>query len=135
MEISPVKNKSSCTVLVYHRILPKSEKPPLLNSELFISEKKFERQIELISKCCQTLSVKNFRRITAGENKMPSNAALVTFDDGYRDVYLYAAPILKKYNVPFVFSIVSDYVDGLDLPWPDVLSELLMNKEVRLAYS
>ena len=38
----------------------------------------------------------------------------VTFDDGFEDVYLYAYPILKKYQIPFTFYVSTDFPDGKD---------------------
>ena len=43
---------------------------------------------------------------------------VVTFDDGFRDVYDNAYPILKKYNVPFTVYLVSDFPEGkADIWW------------------
>lgn len=39
-----------------------------------------------------------------------SKSVLITFDDGFQDNYIFALPILKKYNVPAVFFIATNYV-------------------------
>ncbi len=39
-------------------------------------------------------------RAVAGEIDLPHDAAAVTFDDGYRDVLLRAAPILRELDIP-----------------------------------
>ncbi len=42
----------------------------------------------------------------------------VTFDDGFADVFTFAYPILKKYNVPFTYYVTTDMPDGkADLWW------------------
>lgn len=46
-------------------------------------------------------------------------SVLVTFDDGYRDNYDLAFPVLRDAGVPGCFFVVSGYVDQPSLPWWD----------------
>jgi peptidoglycan/xylan/chitin deacetylase (PgdA/CDA1 family) len=48
-----------------------------------------------------------------------SKTLAVTFDDGYRDNYECAAPILRSLGVPATFFIVSDFIDSEIVPWWD----------------
>lgn len=41
----------------------------------------------------------------------------ITFDDGFRDVYDNAFPILKKYKVPFTVYLVGDFPEGTSDIW------------------
>jgi peptidoglycan/xylan/chitin deacetylase (PgdA/CDA1 family) len=41
---------------------------------------------------------------------LPDKAVLITFDDGYRDTYVHAYPILKKYNFSATVFLITDYV-------------------------
>lgn len=41
---------------------------------------------------------------------VPPDALLVTFDDGLADVYTYALPVLRRYHVPFLFTIIGDRI-------------------------
>jgi len=51
-------------------------------------------------------------------NKIPPKTIVITFDDGYRDNLLYAAPILKKYNIPATFFVTSGYINTQRIfPW------------------
>jgi peptidoglycan/xylan/chitin deacetylase (PgdA/CDA1 family) len=45
--------------------------------------------------------------------------ALVTFDDGYRDNYDLAFPVLREVGVPGCFFVVPGYVDAPTVPWWD----------------
>lgn len=45
--------------------------------------------------------------------------ALVTFDDGYRDNYDVAFPVLRSLGVPGCFFVVTGYMDALSMPWWD----------------
>jgi peptidoglycan/xylan/chitin deacetylase (PgdA/CDA1 family) len=48
--------------------------------------------------------------------------ALITFDDGYRDNYEIAFPILKAERVPATFFITTGFVDAPQLPWWDEIA-------------
>jgi len=43
----------------------------------------------------------------------------ITFDDGYRDNYEYAAPILEKHQLPATFFVTSGFIDTDLVPWWD----------------
>lgn len=46
-----------------------------------------------------------------GKSQLPEKPILLTFDDGYRDFYTDAYPILKKYHVPATAYIVPGFLD------------------------
>lgn len=52
-------------------------------------------------------------------DKLPGNAAIITIDDGYRDAYEIAFPLLKKFNAPASFFAITDFVDGKMWVWTD----------------
>jgi peptidoglycan/xylan/chitin deacetylase (PgdA/CDA1 family) len=66
--------------------------------------------------------------------KLPPNPIIISFDDGYLSTYKYVFPLLKKYNVKIVLSIVGKSTDDFSrvcdtninyahLTW-DVLKEM-----------
>ncbi|HRZ86672.1 MAG TPA: polysaccharide deacetylase family protein [bacterium] len=58
-----------------------------------------------------------------------SDCVSVTFDDGYRDNYLHAYPLLREHQVPATIFLISGYIgtdtilphDGKDEPWDNYL--------------
>jgi peptidoglycan/xylan/chitin deacetylase (PgdA/CDA1 family) len=52
-------------------------------------------------------------------------SVMITFDDGYRDNYTLAHPILKKHGVPAVFFIPSKMIDDRRLGWWDLIAYLI----------
>lgn len=74
--------------------------------QLFVRPDEFDRQMEYVSKNYTPI---HFSQIPeAGRIKNP---IIITFDDGYRDNYIYAYPILKKYNVKATVFLVPEYLD------------------------
>jgi len=56
---------------------------------------------------------------------MPANAMAVTVDDGYRDFYQVAYPVLREYGIPATVYLVSEFLDRKLWLWVD---------QVRYAY-
>ncbi len=56
---------------------------------------------------------------------LPRNPLLLTFDDGFREDYEVAAPILKKKGVPATFFVCSAFVDNKDLFFRNKVSLLI----------
>jgi peptidoglycan/xylan/chitin deacetylase (PgdA/CDA1 family) len=50
---------------------------------------------------------------------LPNPAAAITVDDGYRDFYEVAFPILRRYDAPATLFAVTDFVDGRSWIWTD----------------
>ena len=64
----------------------------------------------------------------------PKLSVAVTFDDGWRDNYLYAYPILKSFNAPATIFLVSQYINSDRVFWPEkVIAYASMTPELRPA--
>ena len=54
------------------------------------------------------------------ENPATSGQAIaVTFDDGYRDLYTQAFPILQKYRIPATIFLIANSVESGEVSWYD----------------
>lgn len=51
--------------------------------------------------------------------RLPENALAITVDDGYRDFYQVAYPVLREYEIPATVYLVSDFVDRSRWLWVD----------------
>jgi peptidoglycan/xylan/chitin deacetylase (PgdA/CDA1 family) len=50
---------------------------------------------------------------------LPDNTVVVTFDDGYRDNYLHAFPILKKFSIPTTIFLATEVIGSGKVLWHD----------------
>jgi len=57
--------------------------------------------------------------------------AVVTFDDGYKDNYNNAFPILKKYEVPATVFLVTGHIGSENLFWYDKVRYLIWNTKLK----
>jgi peptidoglycan/xylan/chitin deacetylase (PgdA/CDA1 family) len=96
-------------VLAYHKI--DFPTPDVKIRGAFTAPRKFERQIVYLKK-------KGFEFYTASElikyylerGEFPPRALAVTFDDGWKDNYVNAFPVLKRYNVRATIFLVPAFI-------------------------
>lgn len=97
------KGASLITVLAYHRVdNPQGD----VNA---VSPANFDRQMAYLKDNYRVTTVaETLELLKRGENR--ERVVVITFDDGYRDNFLNAAPILAKYGLPACFFISSGIV-------------------------
>lgn len=102
------ENKIALPIIMYHHI---SKKQSALG-DYVITPEQFENDIKYFQELGYTsISVDDLIKFSEGKFTMPEKPIMITFDDGYLSFYEYAFPILKKYNVKAVLSIVGRYTD------------------------
>jgi len=90
---------------MYHHILPN-------DSFIASSVKNFDKQMQFLSKNgYKTLSSEEFLRYKKQKLKVPKKSVFITFDDGWRDNYYYAYPVLKKYNLKATIFLVTEWIE------------------------
>jgi peptidoglycan/xylan/chitin deacetylase (PgdA/CDA1 family) len=57
-------------------------------------------------------------------------AVLITFDDGYRDNFDVAMPILREFEAPATFFIPTEFLETPRLPWWDAISYVMRKTQV-----
>ncbi|MEZ5163649.1 MAG: polysaccharide deacetylase family protein [Fimbriimonadaceae bacterium] len=110
-------------VLMYHRVCdltPEEAKSPILR-DLSVSPKDFEQQVVLMKQEGFTfLHVSEIEKALIEGKPLPEKAVAITLDDGYRDNFTEAFPILKKYNVKATIFMVTNNFDRPNrLSWSD----------------
>ncbi|MBF0361107.1 MAG: polysaccharide deacetylase family protein [Oligoflexia bacterium] len=124
--------KTNILILMYHRVLPKSE---IKNDYAYLTVEleRFEKQIKNISQYYLPTSLKDFEKFKSHSSKRPR--IIITFDDGYVDNMTYALPILKKYNVPATIYISTSYPDGNgDVWWYEIIDIVNDNQEICIIF-
>jgi peptidoglycan/xylan/chitin deacetylase (PgdA/CDA1 family) len=112
-------------VLMYHHVSPAQDM-------ITTSPENFERQIAGLAKHgYHALSTEEFAGFLAGK-PVAAKSVLITFDDGYLNNWVYAHPILKKYNMRATMFIVTGLI-GEGGPRPvagetQVLPEMISHK-------
>lgn len=94
-------------ILAYHGVTDKKEFNGIENyNGLHILKKDFIKQMKFIKSKCNICSMDQVVKFY-NNKKYPKNIVMVTFDDGYKNNYLVACPILNKLKIPATFYITT----------------------------
>ena len=97
--------KDKVLVLMYHDV-KETEK-----NEFTLSTKHFEDQIKTLKENgYNVITIESFLNFLHKNGKIPNNAVVITFDDGYKTFYDLAVPIMKKYNVTATNFLIGKFI-------------------------
>ena len=89
----------------------------------------FERQIKFFNKHFLFSYPEEFFKVST-----PEHSVLVTFDDGYKDNFDLAIPILEKYNAKAIFFIVTSLTGTNDMLMHDKIRLLVQQNKLPVDY-
>jgi len=105
--------KDATIVVMFHRVQKTDG-----SDALTVDVATFERYCRFFRRHFQVAPLRDVVR--ALERRTPLNRALaITFDDGYRDNFDHAAPVLEKLSLPATFFVVTQWIGTDVVPWWD----------------
>jgi peptidoglycan/xylan/chitin deacetylase (PgdA/CDA1 family) len=111
-------------ILGYHRVAK-------VNQDKYgtcVSPDHFAEQMEVLKRRAQTISLDQLASdIRIGQ--IPGRKIVVTFDDGYRDFFQQAKPILEKFDIPATVFVVTGFL-GQVFWWDRLESALSLNPDL-----
>jgi peptidoglycan/xylan/chitin deacetylase (PgdA/CDA1 family) len=114
-------------VIGYHRVVEdfrKSEK--LSMPSMLVSKRTFAEHLQWIGKKYDFVSLDDLACIHDGTRTQKRPVAAITFDDGYRDYYHNAFPLLERMGIPSAVFVVTDLTGT---------ARLLMHDELHLLFT
>jgi peptidoglycan/xylan/chitin deacetylase (PgdA/CDA1 family) len=100
-------------ILCYHRV--GTQGVPLFSR---LEPVVFEKQMRYLKKHYRIIPLGELcRELKEGGAVRPTLA--ITFDDGYRDLYTHAFPVLQKYEIPATIYLVGKCMETGEAPWYD----------------
>lgn len=91
-------------VLTYHRVRPDADDPRS------VTPIRFREHLSLLKDGWRVVSLEEVLQALDGGAPLPERAVLITFDDGYADLYDYALPLLAEFGMPAVVFMLARYV-------------------------
>jgi peptidoglycan/xylan/chitin deacetylase (PgdA/CDA1 family) len=114
--------KYTVPILMYHSI-------GYEEGSFFVSPENFNRQMRYLKdKGYEVISLDELVKSIESKKRVRRNKVVITFDDGYKDNFTYAYPVLKRYNFPATIFLITDYIGTKSNPgekefmlWEDVV--------------
>ncbi|MCF0201573.1 MAG: polysaccharide deacetylase family protein [Bacteroidales bacterium] len=121
-------------VLMFHRVTdscPRMEH----NRRFCVSSRRFEGILQsYLNRGYVFISLDQLANLLHERERLHHRFVCVTFDDGYRDNYDVAYPILKRYNVPFTIYVASDFIERRAVLWWYILDDIIKTNEEYLVW-
>lgn len=120
-------NGSKFAILCYHRV--GTEGVPLFSR---LDPMVFAAQMRYVRKHYRIVSLGQFCAEIRDGALVPPTLA-ITFDDGYRDLYTYAFPVLREYKIPATIYLIGKCMDTGEAPWYDRIFAALATTTMSIA--
>jgi peptidoglycan/xylan/chitin deacetylase (PgdA/CDA1 family) len=123
--------RNRIVILNYHRIrTPEVPGDSLLDEGVFgPTQSEFERQVKWLKQNFDLLSESELLNMVRKSDTHPGRYAAITFDDGYRDNYDLAYPVLSAHAAPAIFFVCPGIIESRRLGWWDVIAYLVKKSE------
>ena len=126
------RKPGSLVVLMYHRVLPKDS--PLRKTEqpgMYVSPETLDLHLTELERRFELVHLDEWLRRAKQGAALPRIACAITFDDGWRDNYDFALPVLVKHQAPATIFLVSSYIGTAQRFWPNRLIELILRESAQ----
>ena len=99
------KNQGSVRILTYHNVGPQQ-------GELTVTPSQFHDQMDwLHTRGYTVIGPDSLEQWLRGTCVLAPKSVIITFDDGFEDLYRYAFPILQSYSMRAVFFLVPGWME------------------------
>ena len=117
---------NSLVILTYHRVLPKDHPDRLIEQPgMYVSPETLAMHLRVLKEHFEIVDLSEWIARRRDGKLLPVRGCSITFDDGWRDNYEFAFPILKQADVPATIFLVSDFIGTRYSFWPNRLARLL----------
>ncbi len=107
--------RAGVPILTYHRIAERAFS--------HVTRENFAAQMQFVRGLYEPVPLGEIVDCLEAGRPFPPRAIVVTFDDGYRDNYQHAFPVLKALGIPATFFVSTGMVGGTAPFWWDRISE------------
>ena len=108
-------------ILAYHRVwdIGDESRFPWDPELVSCGVEEFAWQMRWIARHMDPVPLAELLDAQEGRGRLPQRAVVVTFDDGHRDNYTHAFPVLRETGVPATVFLSTDYMDSGRTFWFD----------------
>ena len=131
-KIKKFLNSPKLSIFLFHGVIKNKVKKSSIRNYNYkhIEKKKFENYIKFLSRNGTPLTLDNLNTNSGYKKKF-----VITFDDGFYNNLKYALPILKKYNIPHIIYVTTNYIDKNLISWIDRIDIAIDKTKKKEIYS
>jgi len=123
LSLAERRARQALTILCYHRVLPAAEKARYFIPDMVVTPAALAAHCELLRARFEVCTLSAALARWPQHNGEQRPLAVITFDDGYRDNYQFAAPVLQEFGLRATFFVITDLAGTNELPWYDRLAQ------------
>ena len=120
-------NRKKLLVIMYHGVTANDYTPPIWTQ---LPQEKFKQQLEFLRMHYVPVSLTEVNAAIRGESTLPERAVLITFDDGLKNNYSVAFPLLQQLDMPAAIFLTVGLIGSEEILWFDELYFLLQEAAV-----
>lgn len=103
---------------MYHRVVDDIHaRTEYTQPGIMVSTAAFESQMRYLAGACRLYLLSEAVQVIKNGGAFPANAVVVSFDDGWRDNFTNALPILQKHRIPAIIYLTTDFIGSGKLLW------------------
>lgn len=123
-------NAQKALILTYHGVLETGSENYVNRN--CVSREMFEKQMLWLKRKYHPLPLSQMVEMIKGKKTLPENAVAITFDDGFRNNFKVAFPVLQKYEIPATIFVTTDFVgtQGTKL-WTERIDSIIYSATIR----
>jgi peptidoglycan/xylan/chitin deacetylase (PgdA/CDA1 family) len=127
------RHRGRVLILAYHRVLPADAlRAHPAEPGMYVTDAAFRRQMAFVTAHYQVLSMDEWLGSWSTGGLDPGRQyCLITFDDGWRDNYEVAFPILRELGLPATIFLATRFIGTADWFWSQQVAFLLMRGDLR----
>jgi len=110
-EVLRAMNRQKLLIIYYHRVLKPEDARKFRIPDMCTDIETFKEHIRFLSKHYTPVSEQDIILALEAKGALPDFPVWVTFDDGYRDNFIHAYPVLKEFKVPATFFISTGLIN------------------------
>ncbi len=112
-------------LIVNYHVVSNNRLPHIIHLYKYRDIDTFNRDLDFFSSQYHVIGLPELLNSMTKKTKLPEKSLLITFDDGFREIYDIVAPILKKRKLTTTVFITKNFLDNADLNYDNKKSLLI----------
>lgn len=115
-----IRFRKNVLFLTYHRVLtPEQLRCSNSSAGMVVTTAAFAKHLSFISRFMNPITLDEFEESVYQDFPLPPRSCVITFDDGWKDNYDNALPLLTQFGLPATIFISTYFISNCDTFWQE----------------